>query len=119
MTELVDADVSWFGRTIKKLRRSKRMSQDKLAENSDTTKNTIHRIEKGEQVPRLDMAARMLQSLGVSVSEEAFERYLMQNTASDRELERLATMIRNVPENRKQRLYDAIELLIRGCYLEK
>ena len=64
-----DAFAENFGKKIKKLRKSKGLSQEQLAEHINKTVDTISSIERGLSSPRLDTALDLAQVFGVPVHE--------------------------------------------------
>lgn len=58
-----------LGYQIKKLRKSKKLSQEKLAEKIDKSVDTISNIERGKFSPRLDTALEIANALDVELYE--------------------------------------------------
>lgn len=59
-----------LARNLKKLRKKKGLSQDRLAKLADVANNTIIKIEQGENInPTLDTLKKMAKALDVSVDE--------------------------------------------------
>lgn len=57
-----------LSKNLKKLRKKKGLSQDRLAKLSDIANNTIIKIEQGENInPRLDTLKKIAKALEVSV----------------------------------------------------
>ena len=57
--------ISGFGKNLKKIRLSKKLSIRKLALEADMDFSTIHRIEKGESNPTLTTIVILSEALGV------------------------------------------------------
>lgn len=64
-----DAFAKNFGKKIKKLRKSKGLSQEQLAEHINKTVDTISSIERGLSSPRIETALDLSQVLDVPVHE--------------------------------------------------
>lgn len=58
-----------IGRRIKELRRSKELSQEKLAELAETSPNYLSRMERGTENPTLDMLIKLSTALEVEMWE--------------------------------------------------
>lgn len=59
-----------LSKNIKKLRRTKRLSQERLARLADVANNTIIKMESGENTnPTLETLKRVAKALGVSIDD--------------------------------------------------
>jgi len=58
-----------IGRRIKELRKSKGLSQEKLAEKAETSTNYLSRMERGTENPTLDMLIKLANALEVEMWE--------------------------------------------------
>ena len=59
-----------LSKNLRKLRKQKGLSQDRLAKLADVANNTIIKIEQGENMnPTLDTLKKMAKALGVSLDE--------------------------------------------------
>lgn len=58
-----------FGRRLKKIRTTKKLSLRKLSDLADVDFSQIHRIEKGESNPTLTMILTLSNALNVSASD--------------------------------------------------
>lgn len=58
-----------FGRRLKKIRTTKRLSLRKLSDLADVDFSQIHRIEKGESNPTLTMILTLANALNISASD--------------------------------------------------
>ena len=59
---------STIGKNIKKLRKQRDLSQDRLSKLADISHNTIIKIESGAiQSPTMDTAQKIAKALGVSI----------------------------------------------------
>lgn len=56
-----------LGRTIRGLRKGRKLSQTELAEGAGVSLMTISRIERGEHDPHIKTLARIARALGVSM----------------------------------------------------
>ena len=63
--ELLDIEKIAIQR-IKKLRLAKGMTQEKLAERSDLTSESVTRVERGVRMPTLKTLGKLAHGLGVS-----------------------------------------------------
>jgi len=54
---------------IKELRKSKKMSQEELANICNVSRQTVNAVEKSKYDPSLELAFRLVEHLGVSVDE--------------------------------------------------
>ena len=54
-----------FGRRLKAIRESQGMTQDRLAELADSTRDTIRNIESGKHAPRFGLFERIITALEV------------------------------------------------------
>jgi len=61
---------STIAKNIKRLRKQRALSQDKLSKLADISHNTIIKIESGEiQSPTIDTAHKIAKALGVSLDD--------------------------------------------------
>jgi transcriptional regulator with XRE-family HTH domain len=58
-----------FGEVLQELRRERRLSQEKLAELSDSTQGYISHLENGKNSPSLSMLFGIAAALGVQTTE--------------------------------------------------
>ena len=58
-----------IGRRIKEIRKSKGLSQEKLAEKAETSPNYLSRMERGTENPTLDMFIKLSHALEVEMWE--------------------------------------------------
>lgn len=56
-----------FGKNLRKIRKDKNMSQEKLAIQADTSRSQIARIERGEINPTITTVYRFAEALKVDV----------------------------------------------------
>lgn len=71
-----------IGRRIKELRKSKGLSQEKLAEKAETSPNYLSRMERGTENPTLDMLIKLTNALEV----EMWEMFDFGHVVSQKEL---------------------------------
>jgi transcriptional regulator with XRE-family HTH domain len=62
-----------FGRTLRKLRKARKLSQEKLAYEASLDRTYISLLELGRSSPTLESMAALAQALSVSLSELAAE----------------------------------------------
>lgn len=58
-----------FGKRIKHLRRTYRISQEKLAENADLSRNFVGALERGEKEPKLSTLVKIADAFDISLAE--------------------------------------------------
>ena len=58
-----------FPAELRERRKAADLTQGELAKKADTSANQISRLEKSEQLPRLDLAVRLAAALGCSVAD--------------------------------------------------
>lgn len=63
------ADVKKFGIHLRKVRNSRNLSQQQLADMANIAKTTLQRIELGRQVVSIDTLISIAKALEISVSE--------------------------------------------------
>lgn len=64
------SEKSTIAKNIKKLRKQRGLSQDKLSKLADISHNTIIKIESGAiQSPTMDTASKIAKALGVSLDD--------------------------------------------------
>jgi transcriptional regulator with XRE-family HTH domain len=81
----------YFGRVVKQLRDSRRLSQEALAERADLNRTYLGEVERGVAVPSLATVAKIAAAFGVSTSELlARSESLLQGESQHAELETLA-----------------------------
>lgn len=64
-----------FGGRTRALRKQANLSQERLAQRMEVSRETIRRIEKGEHLPGWRTMFRLANALGVSVSQLFPERF--------------------------------------------
>jgi transcriptional regulator with XRE-family HTH domain len=68
--------LSTIAKNIKKLRKEKGISQDKLSKLANISYNTIIKIESGDiQSPGIDTAQKIAQAFGVKIDDLISEKY--------------------------------------------
>src|SRR5690606_5704616 len=81
----------YFGRVVKQLRDSRRLSQEALAERADLNRTYLGEVERGVAVPSLATVAKIAAAFGVSTSELlARSESLLKGESQHAELETLA-----------------------------
>ena len=84
-----------IGRRIKEIRKSKGLSQEKLAEKAETSPNYLSRMERGTDNPTLDMLIKLANALEV----EMWEMFNFGHVKNHKELkESLQTFIKTADE---------------------
>jgi transcriptional regulator with XRE-family HTH domain len=59
---------SRFGKVLRQLRKTKRLSQEKLAELADLDRTFVSMIERGKRRPTLETAKKLANALGVPLA---------------------------------------------------
>lgn len=89
-------DKKLIGRRIKELRKSKGLSQEKLAEKAETSPNYLSRMERGTENPTLDMLIKLSNALEV----EMWEMFDFGHVANHKELkESIQSFVKNSNES--------------------
>ncbi|PRP93378.1 DNA-binding transcriptional repressor PuuR [Enhygromyxa salina] len=88
-TKTTDPTTLMFGRTLKRLRRARRMTQEDLGEASGLASDTIRRIEIHDVSPRLATLAMIARGLGLPIS-TMFEALDLAELDVEREIVRAA-----------------------------
>ena len=60
-----------FGKAIKEYRIREKLSLEEMAQMLDTTKQALSRYERGERQPKISVAAKFSEILGIPISELA------------------------------------------------
>lgn len=58
-----------LGNSIRKIRKSKRLTMQQLADKSGYTRNQVHRIETNKQAPKITTVIALADALEVSIDE--------------------------------------------------
>lgn len=72
-----------FGENLKAIRESKHMSQEDFAKLFDTSKQVISRYENGLRVPKITVASKFAEILGVELCDLIGDTYNDNNNASE------------------------------------
>ena len=92
-----------FGSHVRRLRKQKKLTQEKLAENSALSERYISEIERGIANPRLTALKELAEGLGISVADLfVFEAGLV-NAAEIRE--RLLALLQSAEDDSLESLY--------------
>lgn len=59
--------IQQFGKNLRKIRKDKKMSQEDLAMNADTSRSQIARIERGEINPSITTVNRFAKALQIDI----------------------------------------------------
>lgn len=102
--------VESLGKNIRALRRSKGMSQEKLAEAADLSPNYIGMIERGEKTLSLESFVNIANALGASadvlLSDLLVSGYTVKSSLLTEQIEKLS-------EDDRSLIYDVIETLMK------
>ena len=82
-------DYHKLGDRIKYIRGQKEVSQEKLAEMSDLSRENINRIENANKIPGIDALVRIANALHVSVDDLLVDSLEYSVSTADSELHRL------------------------------
>ena len=95
-----------FGATIRQIRKSKNLKQDKVAEKSGLTTSYISDIERGVANPKLDTIEALAMGLGVS-AQELFN--FTARTATPKEIrERIAEALSSYDDKALEAIYQKL-----------
>lgn len=104
--------MSGFSETLKRIRQSKGMSQEELADFLGTSKQNISRYESGEVSPKISTAAKIARKLGVSLSYLNGEEEAPSRAAGDLSINEiefaLSGEIRDLTDVEKQDILDYV-----------
>ncbi|MGH7965611.1 MAG: helix-turn-helix domain-containing protein [Candidatus Binatia bacterium] len=98
------------GRRIKKLRKAKGLSQEKLAELAGTSPKYLSRIETGRENPTLDLFARLAKGLQIDL----YEIFLFEHEGEQlrRLHKKLESLITTAKDKDLVRLTPVLEALV-------
>lgn len=95
---------------FRELRSSRGVSVYKLSKISDVSENYIHRIEKGENQPSVEILNRLLSAMGITLAEFFNEnREILYPSASEREL---VETIRQMPQEKVDAILQIAKMMI-------
>lgn len=97
-----------FGKRIKSIRVSKRISQEKTAELCGLHPTYIGQIERGEKSPTLESIYKL--AIGLGVSPQAFFENI--DNSGDDFASKIYNEILSLPEEQKKKLYKIIVEII-------
>lgn len=96
-----------FGKRVKSLRTSKKLSQEKLAELSGLHSTYIGQIERGEKSPTIESIYKISVGLDISLSD------FLKNIQIDENVETYADKIYNeilsLPTHKQKKIYEIIK----------
>lgn len=95
-----------IGLRIKGLRRSKKLSQEKLAERAETSPNYVSRMERGTENPTLDMLIKISKALEVDM----WELFDFKHEVSTNQLKEMLKRIANEIDD-DEKLKTAVRVL--------
>lgn len=99
-----------IGINIRKLRLSKKLRQEDLAEKAGLSTNYIGMVERGEKIPSLESFISILNALGASadivLADVTEIGYTVKNSILNEKIGKLA-------DEDRQRIYDVIEVLLK------
>lgn len=95
-----------IGKNIRKFRLARKLRQEDLAEKTDLTTNYIGMVERGEKIPSLETFIKIVNALGVVLTDVLETGYTVKNSMLNEKLEKLA------PEDRN-RIYEVIDTLVK------
>lgn len=101
----------FVGKNIKKYRLEMNMTQEKLAEMSNISKNYLSNLELGKAAGRLDKYCRIAQALGVTVDMLIGNISDQVSYDNDLFLNQLAPLISSFPLSKRKILIDFIDML--------
>lgn len=95
-----------IGLRIKGLRRSKKLSQEELAERAETSPNYVSRMERGTENPTLDMLIKISKALEVDM----WELFDFKHEVSTNQLKEMLKRIANEIDD-DEKLKTAVRVL--------
>lgn len=85
--------MSSFGENLRKIRRQRSLTQDEMAELLETSKQVISRYENGQRSPKISVAAKFAELLGIPLSELSGEASVdTSSPANTRPVDSLVTL---------------------------
>ncbi|WP_394022680.1 helix-turn-helix domain-containing protein [Anaerococcus martiniensis] len=66
---IIDNDYSFIGSDIRKIREAKGITRKEIAENMYVSEETIRRIEKGENDPRISTLVPICNYIGIDIKD--------------------------------------------------
>ena len=100
-----------IGYKISKLRKDKNWSQGDLAQRLDASREIIGKYERGENLPSIEMVAKMAKEFGVTVDFLIGEG---ENAALDKDTVNRINDIQKMDENTKNILFNVIDTYIQN-----
>ena len=96
---------------FRELRSARGISVYKLSKVSEVSENYIHRIEKGENQPSVEILDRLLSAMGITLAEFFNEnRDVLYPSISEREL---VETIRQMPQEKADAILQVAKMMIR------
>jgi transcriptional regulator with XRE-family HTH domain len=104
-----------FGKRLTEVRKDKKLSQDELAKKLDMQGAVIGRYERDEVKPSIEVAAKIVQALGVSLD------YLVGNTDMLLEADVIKRIqdIQNLPGKDRDHLYYVVDNILQNVKAKK
>lgn len=99
------SDLALIGEKIKEIRRTKKISQEKLAEMIHMNHRTINRIENCHTMPTVETLDKIARALSVRLS-DFFETQNLQTRESI--IENITNIAHNLPDKELRNFYKAI-----------
>ena len=99
-----------IGERITQLRKSKNWSQEDLANHIDASRVMIGKYERGDNMPSIEVLAKMAKAFDVSVDFLLGEGL---NASYDKEMIKRLDELEVLPLEEKQRIFQYIDLIIR------
>jgi transcriptional regulator with XRE-family HTH domain len=99
-----------IGERITQLRKAKNWSQDELAKAIEASRVMIGKYERGDNMPSIEVIARLAKTFGVSVDFLIGEGM---NASYDKEMVKRLDDMEHLPAQEKQRIFHYMDLIIR------
>lgn len=103
-------DYSSIGINIKKYRTEKKMTQQSLAEKTDTSRNYIGMLERGEKMPSLETFISILNALEVSADMVLCDVLVTGYKVKD---SLLSEKLSNVSREERARINDVVNVMLK------
>lgn len=102
-------DITELGFRIKQCRKSKQLTQEKLAELIDVSSHYIYEIEKGLKCMSLPTLVDIALALNTSTDYLLFGT---QEYSSEKQINQLDVMLNDLPDQKRQNITEIIKLLV-------
>jgi transcriptional regulator with XRE-family HTH domain len=106
-----DPEQRSFGRHVRRLRNVRRLTQERLAERSGLTSDTIRRLERGEFSPSVRTLRKLCKGLGLSVA-QLFQGFELAGNRD--EISELAELLRGRGRATISRITELVRVILQA-----